>query len=134
MPDLRRIMHIEDDPSIQDVARVSLEIVGKFDVCTCSSGQEALARFADFQPQLVLLDVMMPGMDGPTTLQLLQQQFDLTAVTVIFMTAKVQANEIASYKALGAHDVVVKPFDAMTLASQIANIWQQHQAQRSALH
>ena len=75
MNELRRIMHIEDDPSIQDVARVALEIVGKFEVCTCGSGQEALQRFAGFDPQLVLLDVMMPGMDGPTTLKQLQQQF-----------------------------------------------------------
>jgi CheY-like chemotaxis protein len=127
MNDLRRIMHIEDDPSIQDVARVALEIVGKFEVCTCSSGQEALQRFAGFDPQLVLLDVMMPGMDGPTTLKQLQQQFDLTKVPVVFMTAKVQASEVESYTALGARDLVVKPFDPMTLSSQIRQIWLDHQ-------
>lgn len=128
MNDLRRIMHIEDDPSIQDVARVALEIVGKFEVCTCSSGQEALLRFAGFDPQLVLLDVMMPGMDGPTTLKQLQQQFDLSKVPVVFMTAKVQASEVESYTALGARDLVVKPFDPMTLSSQIRQIWLDHQS------
>jgi CheY-like chemotaxis protein len=127
MNDLRRIMHIEDDLSIQDVARVALEIVGKFEVCTCSSGQEALKRFAGFDPQLVLLDVMMPGMDGPTTLKQLQQQFDLSKVPVVFMTAKVQASEVESYTALGARDLVVKPFDPMTLSSQIRQIWLDHQ-------
>jgi two-component system, OmpR family, response regulator len=66
---------------------------------------------------------MMPGMDGPTTLKQLQQQFDLSQVPVVFMTAKVQANEIESYKALGAQDVVVKPFDPMTLSNQIRQIW-----------
>ena len=75
MTELKRIMHVEDDPSIQDVVRVALEIVGGFQVNTCSCGQDALDQFDQFQPQLVLLDVMMPGMDGPTTLKQLQQRF-----------------------------------------------------------
>ncbi|MCT6701086.1 response regulator [Rheinheimera sp. 4Y26] len=123
MNDLVRVMHVEDDQSIQDVARVALEIVGGYQVCTCGSGQEALDKFSSFAPQLVLLDVMMPGMDGPTTLKQLQQRYDLRQVPVVFMTAKVQASEIESYKALGASDVVVKPFDPMTLSSQIRRIW-----------
>lgn len=123
MNDLVRVMHVEDDQSIQDVVKVALQLVGGYQVCTCSSGQEALDKFSSFEPQLVLLDVMMPGMDGPTTLQQLQQRFDLSQVPVVFMTAKVQANEIESYKALGASDVVVKPFDPMTLSSQIRQIW-----------
>ena len=127
MTDLVRIMHVEDDTSIQDVARVALEIVGGFQVCTCSCGQDALDKFSTFSPQLVLLDVMMPGMDGPTTLKNLQQNFDLSQVPVVFMTAKVQSSEIESYKALGARDVVVKPFDPMTLSSQIRQIWLDNQ-------
>lgn len=123
MTELQRIMHIEDDPSIQQVAKIALEAVGGFSVHTCSGGQQALADFADFAPQLILLDVMMPGMDGPTTLQNLQQQYDLSAIPTVFMTAKVQSNEVASYKALGAADVVVKPFDPMTLSNQIRQIW-----------
>lgn len=124
---LKRIMHVEDDPSIQTVARVALEAVGGFEVCTCSGGQEALDRFESFAPQLILLDVMMPTMDGPSTLRNLQQQFDLTKIPVVFMTAKVQTNEIESYKALGASDVVVKPFDPMKLSEQILAIWSSHQ-------
>jgi len=120
-------MHIEDDPSIQMVAKVALEAVGGFDVCTCGSGQEALEQFSSFLPQLILLDVMMPGMDGPSTLRKMQQHFDLTNVPVVFMTAKVQSNEVESYKALGASDVVVKPFDPMKLSEQIQNIWRNHQ-------
>jgi two-component system OmpR family response regulator len=127
MLELKRIMHVEDDPSIQTVARVALEAVGGFEVCTCSGGQEALDRFESFAPQLILLDVMMPTMDGPSTLRNLQQQFDLTKIPVVFMTAKVQTNEIESYKALGASDVVVKPFDPMKLSEQIQNIWSNHQ-------
>ena len=127
MSELRRIMHVEDDPSIQTVARVALEAVGGFEVCTCSGGQEALDRFESFAPQLILLDVMMPTMDGPSTLRNLQQQFDLTKIPVVFMTAKLQTNEIESYKALGASDVVVKPFDPMKLSEQIQGIWLSHQ-------
>lgn len=127
MSELRRIMHVEDDPSIQTVARVALEAVGGFEVCTCSGGQEALDSFESFAPQLILLDVMMPTMDGPSTLRNLQQQFDLTKIPVVFMTAKVQTNEIESYKALGASDVVVKPFDPMKLSEQIQKIWLSHQ-------
>jgi CheY-like chemotaxis protein len=127
MSELRRIMHVEDDPSIQTVARVALEAVGGFEVCTCSGGQEALERFESFAPQLILLDVMMPTMDGPSTLRNMQQQFDLKKIPVVFMTAKVQTNEIESYKALGASDVVVKPFDPMKLSEQIQQIWLSHQ-------
>lgn len=123
MTELQRIMHVEDDPSIQQVAKIALEAIGGFTVHTCSSGQQALADYAGFAPQLILLDVMMPGMDGPTTLQQLQQQHDLSKVPAVFMTAKVQSNEVASYKNLGAADVVVKPFDPMTLSNQIRQIW-----------
>ncbi|MFC4653487.1 MULTISPECIES: response regulator [Rheinheimera] len=123
MTELKRIMHVEDDPSIQAVAKVALEVVGGFTVETCNGGEEALQRFASFAPQLILLDVMMPGMDGPSTLKQLQQDHDLSTIPVVFMTAKVQASEIQSYKALGAADVVVKPFDPMTLSDQIRTVW-----------
>lgn len=124
MTELVRILHVEDDPAIQQVAKIALEAVGGFEVCSCSGGLEALEQFADFAPQLVLLDVMMPGMDGPETLRQLQQRFDLSALPVVFMTAKVQSHEVQSYKDLGAVDVVVKPFDPMTLSDRIRQIWQ----------
>ena len=123
MNELKYIMHVEDDPSIQQVAKIALEAVGGFNVHTCGSGKQALTDYPSVTPQLILLDVMMPGMDGPTTLQQLQTQYDLTKVPVVFMTAKVQSNEVASYKALGAADVVAKPFDPMALSNQIRQIW-----------
>ncbi|WP_240224830.1 response regulator [Rheinheimera hassiensis] len=123
MNELQSIMHVEDDPSIQQVAKIALEAVGGFSVHTCASGKQALTDYPSVTPQLILLDVMMPGMDGPTTLHQLQNQYDLTKVPVVFMTAKVQSNEVASYKALGAADVVAKPFDPMTLSNQIRQIW-----------
>jgi CheY-like chemotaxis protein len=126
MTELKLIMHVEDDPSIQVVTKVALEAVGGFSVLTCSSGQQALDEFANQPPQLLLLDVMMPGMDGPSTLRLLQQRYDLTDIPVVFMTAKVQTSEIESYLAMGASGVVVKPFDPMELSNQIRQIWQNH--------
>lgn len=121
---LTRILYVEDEPDIRMVARLALETVGGFTVEVCSSGREALAKIATFQPQLVLLDVMMPDMDGPTTLVKLRELSDFAATPVIFMTAKVQPREVASYKQLGAVDVIPKPFDPMTLARAVENIWQ----------
>lgn len=122
-PTLQRILYVEDEPDIRAVTRLALEAVGGFTVEVCSSGQEAQTKGADFAPDLILLDVMMPGMDGPTTLKALRGIAALSATPVIFMTAKVQANELAEYKAMGALDVIPKPFDPMTLAEQIKTIW-----------
>lgn len=125
MPELKRILHVEDDPSIQAVAKVALEAVGGFEVLSCSSGQDAIERVAGFAPDFILLDVMMPGMDGPQTLQELGRMVDITQIPVAFMTAKVQPNEIEHYRSLGARDVIIKPFDPMQLATQIRAIWSQ---------
>lgn len=120
---LSRILYVEDEPDIQMVARLALETVGGFTVEVCSSGSEALGKIAAFRPQLILLDVMMPGMDGPTTLGKLRELPEFAATPVIFMTAKVQPGEVASYKLLGAVDVIPKPFDPMSLASTVQDIW-----------
>lgn len=125
MPDLNRILHIEDDPSIQAVAKVALEAVGGFTVLSCSSGQDALDQVQGFAPDFILLDVMMPGMDGPQTLEQLCKVIDITQIPVAFMTAKVQPNEIEHYRSLGARDVIIKPFDPMQLATQVRAIWSQ---------
>lgn len=121
---LSRILYVEDEPDIQVVARIALESLGGFTVEVCSSGSEALEKIAIFQPQLILLDVMMPDMDGPTTLGKLRELPHFAATPVIFMTAKVQPSEVAGYKQLGAVDVIPKPFDPMTLASTVQDIWQ----------
>ncbi len=123
MTTLERILYVEDEPDIQAVAKIALEMVGGFTLQVCSSGQEALDSAEGFAPQLVLLDVMMPGMDGPTTLQNLRQLPALASVPVVFMTAKVQPQEVAHYKSLGAVDVIPKPFDPMSLAEQVRAIW-----------
>ena len=121
---LMRVLYVEDEPDIQMVARLALEALGGFTVEICSSGDEALQRAPAFQPHLILLDVMMPGMDGPSTLKMLRALPQFTATPVIFMTAKAQPGEVAGYMELGAVDVITKPFDPMKLSSQVQAIWE----------
>lgn len=124
---LERILYVEDDPDIQMVAKMALEKIGGFTLTICSSGPEALEKAAAFEPQLILLDSMMPGMDGPTTLQELRKLPEMSMIPVVFMTAKIQPQEIEYYKTLGALDVIKKPFDPMQLSAQITAIWQKEQ-------
>ncbi len=121
--ELKKILLVEDEPDIQSVARLALESVGGFSIEVCSSGQEALDRGPAFQPDLLLLDVMMPGMDGPSTLKALREKAQTASTPVIFMTAKVQEKEVAEYISMGALAAIAKPFDPMTLSDQIKEIW-----------
>ena len=123
---LERILYAEDEPDIQAVAKLALEMVGGFTVQICNNGADALQKVAGFSPDLILLDVMMPGMDGPNTLQRLRADPATANIPVIFLTAKVQASEVARYQALGALDVIAKPFDPMSLAAQVRQIWGRH--------
>ena len=102
---------------------MALESLGGFLVLPCGSGGEALSRFEEFSPDLVLLDVMMPGMDGPATLKALRRLPAGETTPVIFMTARVQAQEVVLYREMGAVDVIAKPFDPMALAATVREIW-----------
>jgi two-component system OmpR family response regulator len=97
----------------------------------CSSGAEALVRYGSFAPQLILLDVMMPGMDGPATLAELERLPDWTATPIVFVTAKVRTQERQRYLDLGAVEVIAKPFDPMTLADQLRAVWTRLSQDRS---
>ena len=130
MSEIKRILYVEDQPDIRAVTKVSLEKVGGFELEICSGGEEALSKAVAFSPDLFLLDVMMPGMDGPSTLKALWQLPELANVPVIFMTAKVQTDEVAEYIALGALDVIFKPFDPMTLPDEIREIWKEHHSSK----
>lgn len=123
MSDLQKILYVEDEPDIQAIAEMSLQVVGGFDVALCSSGDEALEKAEGIAPDLILLDVMMPGMDGPTTLKKLREIEALNDVPIVFMTAKAMTAEIAELKELGAVDVIPKPFDPMSLPDQVRAIW-----------
>ncbi|WP_227544749.1 response regulator [Sapientia aquatica] len=121
---LTKILYVEDDLDIQAVAKIALELVGGLTLLTCSSGKEALATATEqFAPDLMLLDVMMPEMDGPTTLKHLREWPSMADTPVIFMTAKVQVSEVAYYKSLGAIGVIAKPFDPMQLAEQVRQLY-----------
>ncbi len=126
---LNKILHVEDEVDIQEVAKMALEAVGGLTVRTCGDGEEALTAAPEFQPDLFLLDVMMPGMDGPETFQALQKLPGFEETPAIFMTAKVMEAEIARFKELGALGVIAKPFDPMTLSDQIRDLWQEKRNQ-----
>ena len=118
----QKVLYVEDDPDIRAVAEIALQDVGGFTTVICESGTEAVEKAPGFEPELILLDVMMPGMDGPATLQALRKLPGLERVPVIFMTARLQKSEIEEYLDLGALGVIPKPFDPMTLSEQIAAI------------
>ena len=122
--EMQRILYVEDEPDIQAVAKLALEQVGRFTLEVCSSGQEALDKAEKFAPHLMLLDVMMPEMDGPTTLKKLRGIAGLEAIPAIFMTARVQPHELQEYMDMGVADVIAKPFDPMMLSNQIRDIWE----------
>lgn len=124
MPPLQRILYVDDEVGLQAVARLALEKIGGFSVRTCLSGEEALRVAQAFAPDLFLLDVMMPGLDGPATLAALRQLPGLADTPAIFMTAKSEPEEIARLKAAGALGVIAKPFDPLTVASEIRAVWE----------
>ena len=130
MPDLQRILFVEDEPDIQRVAEVALKAVGGFTLEICSSGEVALEVAVSFKPDLLLLDVMMPGMNGPETLEALRKFPELANTPAIFMTAKVQPDKVAELKSYGVLDVIAKPFAAMALAEQIRDIWNSHNSNK----
>lgn len=122
-PILPKIMMVDDEDDIRKIAQVALERIGKFDVVYCNSGKQALANINGQAPDLVLLDVMMPEMDGVTTMKEIRKLASYASIPVIFMTAKIQTNEIQSYLDLGAVSVITKPFDPLTLSGKILDVW-----------
>lgn len=124
--DLRRLLYVEDEPDIREVAAIALQDVGGFELALCDRGEEAVATARSFLPQLILLDVMMPTMDGVATLRTLRDAPDLRDIPVVFLTAKAQKQEVASLMALGAIGVIAKPFEPMTLADEVRRLWDRY--------
>jgi two-component system, OmpR family, response regulator len=120
---LSKILMVDDEPHIRRVAEISLARIGKWSVVLAATGADAIDAAERERPDLILLDVMMPGMDGPTTLSSLQASAALAVIPVIFMTAKVQASEIERYLGLGAAGVICKPFDPMKLPDHVRRIF-----------
>ena len=123
---LERVMHVEDDESIRAVAEIALTDVAGFTLLSCDSGQSALAQAEAFAPQLILLDVMMPQMDGLQTLAALRKIPALAKTPVVFMTAKIQQAEKQRYLGAGAVGIIEKPFEPMELGDTLSQLYQQH--------
>jgi CheY-like chemotaxis protein len=114
-----RVLHVDDDADIREVVAVSLGLDPDFVTRSCASGQEALAVAPEWSPDLILLDVMMPGMDGPATLALLSKNARTARIPVVFMTARAQSREIDLFRSYGVAGVIAKPFDPLTLAESL---------------
>jgi two-component system, OmpR family, response regulator len=128
MTELRRILYVEDEEDIQTLVRLSLENLSNYELRICSSGEEALEEALHFEPDLFLLDVMMPDMDGPTTLKELRKMPQFQNTPAVFITAKAQVHEVIKYKEIGALDVIVKPFDIVELPVKLRTIWENRNA------
>nr|WP_305127399.1 response regulator [Stutzerimonas zhaodongensis] len=121
---LKRILHVEDVPSIQVVTRIALQKLGGFEVLSCASGQEALEQVRQFEPDMILLDLSLPQMDGIELLRQLSVMIDLQHTTVVLLTG--QANDPgdpSELQRLGVRKLLKKPFDPLQLATQLNEIW-----------
>ena len=118
----KKILVIDDEEDIQDVALVALEVVGGWEVITADSGSEGLHLAATEQPDAILLDVMMPDLDGIATLERLKANPITQKIPVIFLTAKVQSGDRDRFARLDILDVIVKPFKTMSLSQQVSAI------------
>ena len=119
---ISRVLVVDDEPHLRRIGELCLQSVGGMEVCLAASGTEAVAIATANHPDVILLDVSMPGMDGPTTLGALRERPETADIPVVFMTAKVQRHEVERYLRIGAAGVIGKPFDPMTLAYEIRRI------------
>lgn len=122
-PPLTRILYAEDEPDILEITVLSLESFGGFEVATCTSGAGVVALAHEFKPDLILLDVMMPDVDGPSALKALRADDDLKSIPVVFMTAKVMDHEVSELISFGAVSVISKPFVPTELCDRITEAW-----------
>lgn len=127
MQKLERILYAEDEADIQKVTSLALETLGNFTLKICQSGAEAVSEIEGFNPQLLLFDVMMPGLDGPGAFKKIREMEGYSSIPIIFLTAKLDRSAVQTYLAIGAVDVIAKPFDPVTLAKRIETAWQRTQ-------
>lgn len=119
-----RILHVDDQPDIRGIVKLALGKLGGFNVLSCSSGEEALAAAPGFAPELLLIDMNMPGMDGMALLTRFREAG--TGVPAIFFTARINPSDLARYRSAGAIGTLSKPFDPLKLGRQITQIWMEN--------
>jgi DNA-binding response OmpR family regulator len=120
---LQRILIADDEPDILEISKIALETVGGFEVCVCSSGRMLLDQLSEFEPDLIIVDVLMPDVTGPEILTEVRRRPELNSVPVVFLTGVIQDDEIEELRETGVADIILKPFDPMTLADRINDIW-----------
>jgi len=120
--ELKTVLYVDDDPDIREIVQMALSLDGNIKVIVSDGGERALLKMRIEQPDLVILDVMMPGMDGPTLLKRMRVEPSLAQIPVIFMTAKANPDEVARFRD-AAIGVIAKPFDPMTLGGQVKALW-----------
>jgi two-component system OmpR family response regulator len=130
---LRSILYVDDEPDIRQIVQFALGLTKGLTVHTGESGERGLELARELRPDLLLLDVMMPGLDGPGTLKRMRSDPTIAHIPVIFMTAKAMAREVALYRKMGAVGVIAKPFDPMRLSEQVLSLWSDHTAEVPAL-
>lgn|GEM_PF-227998 len=129
----KRILVIDDEDDIREVTSMTLELVGSYEVTTAANGAEGIKCAYRNPPDAILLDVMMPVMDGPSTLAWLREHTSTKDIPVIFLTAKVQASDRRRFEALGVKGVIAKPFDPMKLSAEIEGILGWSESKESSL-
>lgn len=129
--ELRKVLLVEDDPSVAEIAKISLEDLAGLEVLHCFSGQEALDQLQGYAPDIVLMDVMMPAMDGRETLKRMRESGSEFQPPVVFMTARAQVHEQRAYMEAGALGVIIKPFDPVSLGQALKEIWETSQSSDS---
>ncbi len=120
---LQHVACVDDDADILQITKFALEEIGGLNVTAFEGAHAALAGMATAQPDLIVMDVMMPEIDGPTALKQLKRMEEVAHIPVVFMTARVQPHELRDYMALGAAGVISKPYDPVTLTQQLVDIW-----------
>lgn len=129
MKELKKILYAEDDLDVQTVVELTVQTMSAYDLKICDNGKKLLECVEEYNPDLIILDVMMPEMDGMTTFKNLKQNAKTKNIPVIFMTAKAQVHEIESFNEMGVIGVIIKPFDPVSLCDEINNIWEKSNGQ-----
>jgi two-component system OmpR family response regulator len=131
---VKKVMLVDDDDDVRLIAQMALRDVGGWPTIAVSSGRLAVALAPTERPDVILLDVMMPDLDGPSVLRQMRMDPVTATIPVIFMTAKARPSEAERFIAVGAAGVITKPFDPMTLAAQVREIVRQYHATRAGAH
>lgn len=126
---LQRILLADDEPDILEISRIALESVGGYEVAVCGTGRELLDRLPDVKPDLIIVDVLMPGMSGPEVFDELRRMPEYATIPVVYLTGVIAENEIEALLDSGVADVILKPFDPMTLADRVGAIWRSFDGQ-----